>query len=489
MTIFNVFIIKNGALLVKSSCNSGFKKDFHLISGFLSAIQSFSKELTGSSMRSLNFKDSVLHFSVDQKIPDLIYVIATDQEYYIKQINCKILKISTLFKEDYFEELLNFNGNIEPYESFSQKLEEMEITKKFCGDPENCRNCSYRHKQIYLKFKTKKNHNILNNSKKWLRKIVEELPDVVSALLLDLDGYILTEYTKEYINAQQINAILRSFDPTLRVIKNNSSNKCESGTINVNDFQLYYIKLGGLIPTTLIVLADLYCDFERYIPFILLIAEIISSILNNQEYFEIRPFLTKENKLGVKILNDRQQKNNSIINLFFVGDPKCGKSSILNKVLNGEINKHYRPTIGVSILKQTYRVYDVSHLIFLFYEIGGLHSFAKARKSYFRIKTADIIFIVFDLENPNTLENVNDWIEEIIFYTNKQLEDIVLIGNKKDIYEDNPLFREKITHIIDHYNLTYIKTSAFTGEGIDLIMNYITSKIDFNWNNKKQLSN
>ncbi len=65
--IRNLFIINHGIALLKlnfGECHSlGVNDD--LIAGFMSAMDSFSKEVTGSSIRSINFKDYIFHFYND----------------------------------------------------------------------------------------------------------------------------------------------------------------------------------------------------------------------------------------------------------------------------------------------------------------------------------------------------------------------------------------------------------------------------------------
>ncbi len=78
--IRNLFVVKNGLLLVSENfglCQKlGENED--LISGFLSALNSFSSMMSGSSIKNIDLGDFTLYFHEESKDSKILLVAITD---------------------------------------------------------------------------------------------------------------------------------------------------------------------------------------------------------------------------------------------------------------------------------------------------------------------------------------------------------------------------------------------------------------------------
>ena len=82
--IRNIIIIRSGILLLNHDFEKGestYTGEMNLMTGFISAIQSFSREITGSNVKTINFDNFIFHFYKDPRYNDLIFLFITDNDF------------------------------------------------------------------------------------------------------------------------------------------------------------------------------------------------------------------------------------------------------------------------------------------------------------------------------------------------------------------------------------------------------------------------
>jgi Ras-related protein Rab-1A len=72
---------------------------------------------------------------------------------------------------------------------------------------------------------------------------------------------------------------------------------------------------------------------------------------------------------------------------------------------------------------------------------------------------------VYDVTRRNTYEKINNWHEEI--KKNTDQISMILVGNKIDLVDDREVTPEEGKELAEKLNLSYIETSAKTGENIE----------------------
>jgi len=158
--IQNVFIFKAGISLVNQNfgqCHA-LGSDINLVSSYLYALQQLSLEITGTSIKSLNFEKIAFHFYKDPYDPNMFYVIVTDVNDDLEEINFKIHRIAEIFDQTYKNNLKEFHGNIGPFRNFGDILINMNLAERNCGGGSECEGCS--HKEDFSDIT-----NVLENSK------------------------------------------------------------------------------------------------------------------------------------------------------------------------------------------------------------------------------------------------------------------------------------------------------------------------------------
>ena len=155
-----------------------------------------------------------------------------------------------------------------------------------------------------------------------------------------------------------------------------------------------------------------------------------------------------------------------------LGEQRIGKTSIIERYVNRCFKGNYIATIGMDIRMKRLEINNTEVNISIT-DTAGEERFRSITKMFY--KGADGILVGFDLTEPNTLEQVNFWIEEI--EKNKSREypiSLVLFGNKCDDKENIKVKEENINKIKNKFNLECFKTSAKDGTNVQTIFEYLT---------------
>ena len=143
--IQNIFIFKSGIVLVNHNfgqCHT-LGRDINLVSSYLYALQQISVEITGTSIKSLNFEKISFHFYKDPYDSNVFYVIVTDVDDDLEEINFKIHRIAEIFDQNYKENLQEFHGNVGTFRNFGDILISMNLAEKNCGGGSECEGCAH----------------------------------------------------------------------------------------------------------------------------------------------------------------------------------------------------------------------------------------------------------------------------------------------------------------------------------------------------------
>ena len=118
------------------------------------------------------------------------------------------------------------------------------------------------------------------------------------------------------------------------------------------------------------------------------------------------------------------------------------------------------------------------------------------RKTYYN--GAQAAFIVFDLTNQKSFQNVKNWYNELISFIENKDMPIVIVGNKSDLLKDRVLNNVDGRNLckelseLNNAKIMYIETSAVTGEHIEdafrlISYNFILKCKEIEETNRKNL--
>ena len=114
-----MYIIYDGICLISRQYNEKYNKKDHLLSAFISAIDSFAKEFSNNELKRLVLEDDIFSFS---KLNDIIFVFTHDD---IKMSKLKKIsdQISSKFFQLYNSEFKNWDNDVSIFESFKEEAD------------------------------------------------------------------------------------------------------------------------------------------------------------------------------------------------------------------------------------------------------------------------------------------------------------------------------------------------------------------------------
>ncbi len=157
--------------------------------------------------------------------------------------------------------------------------------------------------------------------------------------------------------------------------------------------------------------------------------------------------------------------------IVLLGHFGVGKTSLIRRFVDNEFDTNYQVTIGVQVKKKEVKI-DNHSVSLLIWDIEGNTSIEKARKTYL-MGSSGFIY-VFDLNRPETFENISSEIE----YLEKNFPNkpVLIIGNKEDLVDSNEkkeYFTANEIHV-DYYS------SAKSGKEVNEMFNDISKKLLLN---------
>ncbi|TFG07910.1 MAG: GTP-binding protein [Promethearchaeota archaeon] len=302
-----------------------------------------------------------------------------------------------------------------------------------------------------------------------LTNLLERIPELLACLVVDFNGLIIVQQSVKEVDEELVGAIMSVVEQNMNKIKKYTETSIGSGSFATDEFQLFYTELGKEPPMLFVLVSDPSSNIEKYMPYSYIIAEKISQILTERE---TETSIPKVNEDGELIINSHAE-NNGINKILLIGPSEVGKSTLLGIYMNGIFEPKYKPTIGISLIQNEFPISRDVKLRNVIFDLSGLKSFGKIRRFYY--KGANAVLVLFDYTRIETLENINEWIEEAKHFVKDVSIPYILIGNKIDLSEDRFLMKTMAKQLANQYKCQFFETSAFTGEGIDEVFTFLIS--------------
>ncbi len=165
-----------------------------------------------------------------------------------------------------------------------------------------------------------------------------------------------------------------------------------------------------------------------------------------------------------------------IFKILLTGDGAVGKTSIRERYMGKGFSGGYLKTIGADFASKKIEIepHKVTYQIF---DLAGQDAYVTARSSFY--KGGQAAFLVFDLQDPDTLLNLKTWIQDCITNSDGYIQTFVILGNKADLVQTRQVSPEMITDFVNQMvaqtglSFYYLDTSAKSGlniaESFDLI--------------------
>ena len=171
--------------------------------------------------------------------------------------------------------------------------------------------------------------------------------------------------------------------------------------------------------------------------------------------------------------SDDQNNYELLYKIIIIGDTCVGKSNILSRYLKDEFREDSKSTVGVELGSKFLKVKGVGTKLQI-WDTAGQERYRSITSSYF--KGSHGCFIVYDITNETSFEDVNKWYEQAQKESSKEIS-IILVGNKCDLENERKVSKEKGEEKARALNCPFFETSALSKLKIDDIFNEMVNNI------------
>jgi small GTP-binding protein len=171
-----------------------------------------------------------------------------------------------------------------------------------------------------------------------------------------------------------------------------------------------------------------------------------------------------------------------------LGDGKVGKTSLINRYLGKGFTSEYTPTLGSDFQSKQVALdtsYGLKKIRFQIWDLAGQPAFNQVRRLYYKGSAG--AFLVFDLTYPNSLKNIEKWLQEFSKNIEIPSSSIIVLGNKMDLIDDIKISFNSVRDYIDHHlvnkypnidpQIKYFSTSAKDGNNVEQAFSALGERI------------
>ena len=172
-------------------------------------------------------------------------------------------------------------------------------------------------------------------------------------------------------------------------------------------------------------------------------------------------------------MEDENTNYELLYKIIIIGDAAVGKSNILTRFTRNEFSENTKSTVGVELGVKFIKVKGVNTKIQI-WDTAGQERYRSITSSYY--KGSHGCFIVYDITNETSFENVERWYEYVQREAGKNIS-IILVGNKCDLENERKISKEKGQEKAKNLKCAFYETSALSGVNISQIFEELTNNI------------
>ncbi|KAL7720417.1 Ras family protein [Entamoeba marina] len=173
------------------------------------------------------------------------------------------------------------------------------------------------------------------------------------------------------------------------------------------------------------------------------------------------------------------------IKCVFVGDTGCGKTSLIEMIINNEI---YNGLVRMypDFLKKNV-IIDRDMYQFVIWDTAGQDRFRLITKTYYR--NSDICVLMYDITNKQSFENIDRWHSESINGIEEYEYPLIyiLIGNKRELENERQVSYEEAQLYAEEHKMLFLEISVHQQTNVSSsIIDPLFSMIIDNWNERNE---
>ena len=163
---------------------------------------------------------------------------------------------------------------------------------------------------------------------------------------------------------------------------------------------------------------------------------------------------------------------NEEIKIVFLGESGVGKSNIINRYNGGQFNPNSVPNNSSFFMSKNLKFGEKIYRINL-WDTAGQEKYHSLTKIF--LNEAKIAFIIYAINDKASYEKIDFWYNLVKESCGNIV--IAIIGNKKDLYEEEQVNEEDAIKKAKSLNATFGLTSALEDDtGFDEIINKVLKK-------------
>ncbi|MFX0070992.1 MAG: Rab family GTPase [Candidatus Hermodarchaeota archaeon] len=302
---------------------------------------------------------------------------------------------------------------------------------------------------------------------KWYRQEVGK--DLVAVFVLNREGSIINFLVNPAVKA--IEDFVRGLMGLIlkRIVEDSTIASFGLGTFDTAKYRFIFCEAGP--NHILVTILDGLAMSEPIFPYAYLAAEKVARIFDGRPVSPVIPKIYTD-KIGQAIQRKENtlQKiriagSNYVYKLILGGDGAVGKTSMVQRFVEGIFRTDYKATIGTSITKKECKFDGLeSNVRFTIWDLAGQPQFERIRNSY--LVNAEAGLLVYDITRRDTFDNIKKWYDEVKEGAKPNII-LILCANKTDLRDTRAISTKEGVKLAEDLGISYIETSALTGENIN----------------------
>ncbi|MFX1391417.1 MAG: Rab family GTPase [Promethearchaeota archaeon] len=320
--------------------------------------------------------------------------------------------------------------------------------------------------------------------KELFNKFLEENKEIIAIIISDIEGLIIAGEKRKDIDMELVSVLTSVINPILSRMRSEFDfQKFGNASFDTEDHRLIFISIDE--ERILSIVLESYASVEKMSPYGLFLAEKAAQVITAEEGDLIQvtiPNFEFEASNVERLKNQLYQMQLGIggeyrFKFIIIGDHEVGKTSIIRRFVEKRFTTDYRATIGLNVLSHEFEFFG-NQIGATLYDIGAQKFFRRFRKVYY--SGAQAAFLVFDLTNRESFDNLISWYDELKLFTPDEDIPIVIVGNKTDLKEKRQVFYQEGAKLANSLSLkekikiSYIETSALNGNNVEDAFNLIS---------------
>jgi len=172
-------------------------------------------------------------------------------------------------------------------------------------------------------------------------------------------------------------------------------------------------------------------------------------------------------------MKEESENYEQLYKIIIIGDSGVGKSNILGRYLRNEFHEDTKATVGVEFGSKKMVIENVTIKLQI-WDTAGEERYRSITSAYY--KGSKGCFIVYDITNPQSFDDLMKWYEEIKRSGDKGVS-IILVGNKCDLENERKITIEMGKNKAKEMNCPFYETSALNNIMIDQVFKVMCEDI------------